>query len=114
MTYKPKNARCFFVISINDFNFALVINYKNKNTMSEETSTAHSTIKNPDAPMRTREEILAWHDWMRERKAFHQREADEMVAERERRKKKEEAKHIEREQRVKKLMESDYYQIEWV
>lgn len=81
--------------------------------MSEETIT-HSTIKNPDAPPRTREEILAWLDWMRERKAFHQREADEMVAERERRKKKEEAKHIEREQRVKKLMESDYYQIEWV
>ena len=68
--------------------------------MSEETTTTHSTVKNPDAPPRTREEILAWLDWARQRKEQHQREAEERYAERQR--------------RVKELMESEYYQIEWV
>ena len=66
----------------------------------EENQTEHSTIKNPDAPMRTREEILAWLDWMRERKAFHQRQADEEYARRERRR--------------KELEESGYFDFEWV
>ena len=66
----------------------------------EETKTEHSTIKNSDVPVRTREEILAWLDRARKRKEQHQREAEEEYAERQR--------------RIKEMMESDYYQIEWV
>ncbi len=68
--------------------------------MSEETTTTHSTVKNPDAPPRTREEILAWLAWMRERKAYHQQKADEEYAKRERRR--------------KELEESGYFNFEWV
>ena len=68
--------------------------------MEGNKTEQHSTIKNPDAPVRTREEILAWLDRARKRKEQHQREAEEEYAERQR--------------RIKEMMNSDYYQIEWV
>ncbi|MBR4273730.1 MAG: hypothetical protein IKQ30_12950 [Bacteroidales bacterium] len=49
--------------------------------MSEEATTTKSSMKNPDAPPRTREEILAWLDRARQRKEQHQREIRERYAE---------------------------------
>lgn len=71
-----------------------------KHYIMEENITEQSTVKNPDAPARTREEILAWLDRARKRKEQFMKETDEWFAERDRRR--------------KELMESDYYQIEWV
>lgn len=65
-----------------------------------ETSSTHSTLKTSDPKPRSREEILAWLDWARQKKEQHQREAEERYAARQR--------------RVKEMMESEYYQIEWV
>lgn len=67
----------------------------------EENKTEHSTIKNPDVPVRTREEILAWLDRARKRKEQHQRELQEEFAEEERRKQKE-------------LGPGGYYDLEWI
>ena len=69
--------------------------------MSEETTTTKSSVKNPDAPPRTREEILAWLDRARQRKEQHQREIRERYAEEVRRKQEE-------------LSAGGYYDLEWI
>lgn len=77
--------------------FAVVLT-DNITTIMTENET---TEQKPDGlHIRTREEILAWLDRARKRKEQFMKESDEWFAERDRRR--------------KELMESDYYQIEWV